>query len=354
MNRKLKILSIIAGAMIIAFSCSKETVNNENTVNNNKPQLSEFDKQVNKAINSFKQKMAYYRENPQLKSGESVPADSALWYLESTINYSHAFPNEYYYKFEVDTSYLTVPVNTDGTVDMAILTQKYDEMKTNVADDYHNSTFSEKGLSYVNITEVSQTNNELNLMVESGTGDKDGDPKNIGPDGPFGDGDDWWYGEDKGHCDWDWVSDAAKQLKIAMNNDIPDPNGNYFFIGLTTKYKRGGDLNIRRLNDPDPPDNTYDYYLYSSQTDIEPFDEETTLCLDPVEMNTYFQYLRYLLYTKIPDEELPEGYKIESVVEMKGWWEDIGDDDTHYYHEGTFQFGLQVGFGSPDEGPEEL
>jgi hypothetical protein len=233
---------------------------------------------------------------------------------------------------------------------MDVMAQKYAEMKTNVANDYHNSAFTEKGLSFVNISEnLQKSTGEINLLVETGTGQRGVDP---GPPGPFVDGDDWYYGEYVGHCNpHTYDTDAAHQLMIAMNSDIPDPTGNYFFVNLTTKIKYGGASELRRDGDPDPINNNFDYYLYSTRTDINPFNS-STLCLSHIEMNYYFSFLQYLLYTKIPDEELMQGYAIQSVVGMIGYWEGIGTIDKHYLHKGTFQFGKKVYYAS--EEPEEL
>jgi hypothetical protein len=237
---------------------------------------------------------------------------------------------------------------------MALLTQKYEEMKANVANDYHNSSFTEKGLGYVNVTEVAQTDDELLLVVESGTGKKGLVPgPGPGIDGPFNAGNDWYYGKDKGHCEWDFESDAAQQLMIAMNNEIPDPNGNYFFINLNSVTKKGGNDNVRRDNDPGDPDNDFDYYLYSSRTDITGF-EDDMLCLYVNEMNIYYSYLQHLVYTKIPNEDFSPGYSIESVVDIDGSWEWTDPSNKHYFHEGIFQFGIKVGFADSSEIPSEL
>ncbi|OQX76863.1 MAG: hypothetical protein B6D61_08100 [Bacteroidetes bacterium 4484_249] len=349
------VLSLIAGAMIIAFSCSKETVNNENTVISNKPQLSEFDKQVNKAINNFKQKMAYYRENPQLKSSESVPADSALWYLESTINYSHSFPNEYYEEFEVDTSYLNIPIDANGMVDMVVLTQKYYEMKTNVADDYHNSAFVEKGLCYVSISEVSLTSDELILLVESGTGEKNNDPPPPPPvNGPFGSGDNWWYGENAGKCE-DATGedfDAAYQLYVEAENTIPDPNGNYIFVGpFIEKTIEGGDPNLLYPTDPQPEDNHMDYYLYYASTEFGVCGDDT-LCLEYPEMNNYFVRLKYMMYHYFVDKPGMEDYSIMCIVNFDDFNELYNNNIwIKYYHKGTLKFGKKI-YGKEGEAEE--
>ncbi|MBC8488847.1 MAG: hypothetical protein H8D45_22725 [Bacteroidetes bacterium] len=349
MKKAIIFISILAaGAIIIVFSCSKETGFNKESEKVNNPQLSDYEVKVNKTIKDFKEKMVYYRENPHLKSGESVPADTALWYLEATINYSHSFPNEFYIEMQSDELTLMVPKNGSGEVDMVVLTQKYDEMKAEITNIYYNSGFEEKGLVLVDLSETSQTADEITFTAETVTGNKGPDP---GP-GPFVEGDNWWYGEFRGHCfPHTWDTDASQELEQAMNDYIAEHNAGLFFIHQTDRYRKGGDPNIRREGDPDPPNNVYDYYLYSSSTEYGTVTDEI-LCLDYMEMNVYYDYLKYLLYTKIPDEDLPPGYRIEIIVGMSGYFEPDGPY-THYLHEGNFKYGYPIGY-DEGEGPDEL
>ena len=350
MKKAIIFISILAaGAIIIVFSCSKETTLNEKVENNDKQQMSQYELKVNKTIKGFKEKMVYYRENPHLKSGESVPADTALWYLEATINYSHSFPNEFYIEMQSDELTLMVPKNGSGEVDMVVLTQKYDEMKAEITNIYYNSGFEEKGLVLVDLSETSQTADEITFTAETVTGNKGPDP---GP-GPFVEGDNWWYGEFRGHCfPHTWDTDASQELEQAMNDYIAEHNAGLFFIDQTDRTRKGGNENTLRPDDPEPFNNVYDYYLYSASTEYGTVTDEI-LCLNYMEMNVYYDYLKYLLYTKIPNEDLPPGYRIEKIVGMDGTYEPVGDDDIHYFHEGTFKFGYPVGY-EDGEGPEEL
>ncbi len=346
-------------AVIIFFACTKE--NNEAAIQNSPAQtnLTQNDLKINNLIKTFKDKIAYYKANPDLKDGETVPADSALWYLEATINYSHAFPNEYYDGFEIDTSYITVPVNSDGTVDMSVLTQKYEEMKSNVAADYHNSQFTEKGLSFVDLSEVSGSDNTLTLEVKTATGEKNNEPPPPTPvDGPFSLGDNWWYGEDAGKCDEaaGEGKDAAKRLWEEAQATIPDPNGNYTFIGpFIYKEIEGGNDEFLYPNDPQPNDNHLDYYLFYASTEYGPCGDDT-LCLEYPEMNTYWNRLKYLMYHFYLDQAGWENYDIMCIFSF--------DDDsypyesnnityTKYFHYGTLKFGIKIYYSSGD-GPEEL
>ncbi len=347
MKRNIIVTGIIAAViMVMVFACSKENTNDKPAI---KHELTAYEVHITNTLKDFKQKMDFIRANPQLKSGESVPADSAVWLLEATINFSHAFPNEFYSEFEIDSLTLVVERNADGTVDMNELTSKYDEMKQAVADAYHNSGYEVKGLAVVDLTETMVTVGEIIINVEAVTGNRGVDPgPGFGVDGPFVEGDDWWYGEDEGKCDLTVTSsDAAQKLWIAMNDYIPDPGGNYFFINLFQIERKGGNTNVRRTGDPEPPNNVYDYYLYSASEAIGPVNDDMK-CLEHTEMNFYFSFLKYLLFTKLP-QGMPPGYSIVTVLNMEGNWEWISLEPPtrHYFHKGLFQYGEKI-FGDPE------
>ena len=352
--KKIKILSlIVAGAMIVMFSCTKENSESIKQTTPSGSNLSQQDIKVNNLIKNFKEKIAWYKANPDLKDGETVPADSALWYLEATINYSHAFPNEYYSDFEIDTSYLTVPVNGDGTVDMSTLTQKYEEMKTNVAADYHNSQFTEKGLSFVTLSQAALNGDELIITVETATGNKNNEtPPNPIPGGPFEPGDDWWYGENAGKCSEQASDsfDAAQRLWDEAQSTIPDPNGNYTFVGpFIEKTIKGGPDEFRYPYDIE--DNHLDYYLFYATTEIGPCGDDT-LCVEWPEMNHYFQRLKYLMYHYFLDKPEMEDYDIMCILDFDDFSDQYGVY-MNFYHMGHLKFGIKIYYTEGD-GPEEI
>jgi hypothetical protein len=299
--------------------------------------------------------MEFIRANPQLKSGESVPADSAVWLLEATINFSHAFVNEFYSEFETDSLTLTVNRNADGTVNLDELTGKYDEMKQAVADAYHNSGYEVKGLAVVDLTETTVTESEIIINVEAITGSRGVDPgPGFGLDGPFVEGDDWWYGEEAGKCDENGAegSDAAEQLQNEIPNEIPDPNGNYFFINIAEYVVEGGDSIIRRTAWNDPEDNHLDYLLYYSNSQIGLSGD--TSCVEWLEMNVYFSYLKLLIFSYLP-ANVPElyGKTIVEVMDIKGYSVIDNEFIVHQKHRLQAKFGIKVG-GKEGEVPEEL
>jgi hypothetical protein len=288
-----------------------------------------------------------HRENPHYKSGQVVSPDSALWLLEATINFSHAFPNEFYTEHEIEDLTLVIPKTSDGMIDMAVLTQKYDEMKSDITTVYYGSSFEDKGLVLVDLEEDSQTETELILSVQTVTGERgvDPGPGTPGINGPFEEGDDWWYGEGMGKCpQHTMISDAANELKNAMNTYIAVINSNYSFINLQLIVKEGGDLDIRRVNDPEPPDNSYDYYLFHASEDIEPFYMDM-LCLEYPSMNLYYSYLKHLLFNVIP-ADLPTGFAVSHISSILGEWQPVtppSQNPKKYYHKGNFYFGFKIG-----------
>jgi len=359
MKKVITIISIAAIAIVMVFSCAKENTTDKPTA---KHELTAYEVHINKTLKDFKQKMEFIRANPLLKSGESVPADSAVWLLEATINFSHAFPNEFYSEFETDSLTLTVNQNEDGTVSLDELTARYDEMKEEVAEVYHNSAYEEKGLSAVDLEISGETANEIIVSILTNVGSKTTPPDPPVGSGPFLEEDDWWYGEEYGYCyDHTVFGDASIMLYDEAVNLVPDPNGNYGFINLFMFSIEGGDPYFQR---DQTPDNYLDYWLYYSvEGDPQiPFDEEEMLCVEWQEMNSYYVYLKNLMFNILPNDYLPEelnkyGYSIESFNDLD--WKKYDPQPpyttfTKYLHKATFTYGIKINIGEGEEGPQEL
>jgi hypothetical protein len=352
--KKSRLIPALLAAVLIATvaifnACSKQ----ESTLNPvNEQELSPRDLAINNTIKNFRNKVGYLRENPGYKSSESYTADSALWLLEATINYSHTFPNEYYGQLITDTLNLTLATNDAGEVDMNELALKYDAMKASISQVYHSKAIEDKGLVLVNLEDISFKSDGVEIEVVAVTGEIiDGTPPVIGNEGPFKEGDDWWYGETKGHCpEYTFDSDAAEQLSVAINNYISDPDEHKFYTYITRSVTlQGGEDFLRRTNDP--LDNQYDYYLFSASDDVYPFSDET-LCLSWIEMNVYFNYLCHLAYEKIPESDLVPSYLTIILVDnfIDDWEWIIEQSETkHYFHQAAFHYGLKVSY---DEGEE--
>ncbi len=349
MKTRIIIFALTIAVFYLFTSCTKENLQTENI----KPTICQKDLKISENIKNFLSTVELFEQSPAFKSDEFITDDSALIIIEASINYAHAFPARFYNEFNIDTTFLSFHVNERGEVSIDELVSEYLEMKDTVAYHYHNSTFENKKLALVDIEPYGQIGGNSSYIILTVIGDTKSDPPPIGVDGPFVEGDDWWYGEDEGKCSLPvYTSDAAKQIQLAMNNYIPDPNGNYYFVRLMQITKAGGDPSIRRVGDPNPPDNFFDFYLYNANSAYGNVNSDI-LCLDYTELNVYFTYLHYLLYSMIPNEELPVGYSIESVLFMEGKFETWGGNYTQYFHRGIFQFGIKVHY-DQGEGPTNL
>ncbi|MCK9451814.1 MAG: hypothetical protein M0Q90_09000 [Bacteroidales bacterium] len=326
---------LISCALVLLFAgCSKDT----DTIREEKT-ISAYDLKVGNSINSFISKVEYHKEYPDLKSLETISADSALWYLESTFNYCYGFPNEFYKSFVVDTLSFSLLLSGND-VNMTDLTDKFNEMIQDVSTTYQAVNFGEKGLSLVNLQEASVAEDQLNFTVQVVTGERGEVPPSPVLDGPFEEGDDWWYGEMEGRCDEFLLdSDAAQQLMLAMNATLPDPEGNFYVIHPVNISRKGGEPNVRRETDPNPPDNIYDYYLFYGNEQIGDVD----LCLNRNVMNTYYRFLRQLLLNIIPNEEFGQlNYSLINVTNAQGTYKNYPNNLREYYHEGLFNYGIKI------------
>jgi hypothetical protein len=169
-------------------------------------------------------------------------------------------------------------------------------------------------------------------------------------------GDDWWYGENAGNCDEANTDDfdAAQRLFVEASNTIPDPNGNYGFVGPFIEKDIAGDVDeFIYPNDPQPNDNHLDRYLFHATTEYGVCGDDT-LCVEYPEMNTYFYRLKYLMYHYYLDNPNMNGYDIMCIISFEDDSEQylVGTNYyTKYFHKGKLKFGIKV---YRSDNPEEL
>ena len=340
--KKIYFLAAFAAIVVTVFyACSK----NESQLNqsSDNSRLSSRDIEVNRLINRMQDKMAYIRKNPAAKTDETVSADSALWYMEATINYEHGFPNKYYEEFQIDTTSVIVNKNSNGTVNLTELTQKYDEMKAGISTAYHSVAYADKGLAVVDLEKVSEDGSKIVISVKSSTGKVNPVPDTLNTNAP----EDWWYGEEMGRCDIaGGLGDAADKLWNKLNIRIQS-EGNFYYIDEVDVYFKGGDTLIKAINNNTEPDNHLDYYLYYliKGTDI-PYSEDMK-CIPDADMDTYYNYLEYLVYDYIPLTYIPDdyGYYHHQVVECTLLNDKkIGDPQAveKYFHQMWLIYGEKV------------
>ena len=306
------------------------------------------DYKIFNTLSSFAEKMEYIKENHEYKSGESLDVDSAMWLMEGAMNLTYGFPFEEYGEFTTGTDEITVTKNNTGEIDMEELAVKYQELIEKARALYYSSGYDEKGLMVLNMEKLTENENEVTFEVETVTGDKNNDPW------PFGQGENWWYGEDEGGCGGNNAtsSDAAHELagkyptyKITECMAISGPK---------SVEVKGGEEWLRRPGDP--MDNQYDYYIFCVKDNVEPFNYNDNLCLLYNKMSIYYSYLDYVI-TDLARVQfgVPEGHVFIDFYLKKG--EPIYNPDppneTKYIHRYELMYGIP--FNKPNcDPPTEL
>ncbi|GAB4321494.1 MAG: hypothetical protein Kow00127_13950 [Bacteroidales bacterium] len=299
-------MMIAVAALVIAAlslnSCSKEEKGGQTDVKTNKPHMSAEQESVFKSIVKFRDKIAYINEHPGYKSVENLSVDSAVWYLDATLNLSHAFiswepMNNFYY----DSVFVNITKSGD-TVNLDDLALAYSELKQKVADVCIAAPGNEKELYIASLTINEESNNALTVKAYTIIGNKSTPPDNT----PFDMG--WMYGDLKGISSgpdpYDGM-DACTELRDKTNEYrclyVDDSQMLYISSTNDDPYvtiKSQNDIFINP-DDPQPGDNYYErYLLYQEQGNI--YHE----LIDKTEMNWYYHKLNYVIYNMVPNNQV--------------------------------------------------
>ncbi|MDD4374533.1 MAG: hypothetical protein PHG67_11500 [Bacteroidales bacterium] len=264
-------------------------------------------------INSFKQKMTAVRENPHLKSGEVISKEEARWNIETLFNVTYGFPDLSYSKTITDTALVYLPVDASGNARLEDVVAVYEEVLALVTDFYLAANFDEKGFLFMQLKSGEIINGQMEIFVSSITGEQRSTPPDPPQEWkPFEAGEEWWYGELYGKCDFDPLylgTDAAKELEHYLNTNKhvpPPPPTGFRYIYVDHEF-------IERFGDEylDDDGNYLIYYIEREAGDFT-IDEK---CLNWEELNFHYFGQKEVIYNIIPEEEnKPENWKFMSCV----------------------------------------
>lgn len=318
--------AILITTAAIFNACSKQETESPAKVENPQKDYTIYNK-----LSSFRTQMEFYKNNPTLKSNESVEVDSAIWLLEGAMNLTYGFPHNEYTDFESGEATIILQKDNEGRINYNELAAKYQQVIDEAREDYYNSGFEEKGL-YVVILEITEeTETDVTFMVETITGNLGGD----NPSSPIFEN--WWYGENEGGCEGNnaLFSDAAQEL----NNAYPQTEltEEHTLVGPIEKTITGGEPWLRRPNDV--LDNEYDYYIFCASENVDPFIYDSTLCLLSPVMGQYYVYLDYVVQDLALDWfNIPSSHEFIRFTRAQG----INPNQTEkYFHEFDCTFALK-------------
>lgn len=296
-------LVLVTTAFVI-ISCSKE----ETSGTKERPSDNLKALKVYSDILNFKEKVSFYKRSQFYKAGEKMSIDSILWYFNATLNYDHSLVDDPYKNFFSTSGYSQLPVDQNNMVDINEAMEAYLEIEGNIQDVYAAAPFSEKAVKFTFVSLESQENGEITLNSRITIGER-------GTEGsqPFGQDDDWMYGDDLGDCYGNYFMerDGADEIRDVVESRrhlfINDVGYVVFYINPIRIYLDKEDIDnnpLLDLTNGQGYDNDRDYIIFYAHDNHCP--QGTTLedfeCIQDGDMNFYLFQMEDLVYDLIPSE----------------------------------------------------
>ena len=225
-------IALIAGATVITlYSCKKEAIE---TTPGKGISISQEDLRIQNLITNFKKRVDYYKENPDFKSSETMSVDSAIWYIDATLNFYYAKANHPFAVLHRDTSYfeLNILQDLEATIDQIVLS--YGESLSKLSQSYHEIQEENKQFIMADVRDmgpIDDTKRNLQIITVTGTGFSE-------TDGEFGEDEAYLFKRDAIYDCYGTPSNGAPIIfETHLNNHFnPDPSGNWHwaFIGQAT------------------------------------------------------------------------------------------------------------------------
>ena len=243
---------LIAGVVVVN-GCKKENTNAQvkQTV------VDDGSEAMVAHILEFKERMAYYHENPNLKSGGQLyTAIEAATELENLLNYNFCYTNSGCSQKEYASSEFIVPLDDLEKInDPKLMEVYYNKVIDTIQAQMGRVNYSTKKLLLVDL-EVSGMDSNGDAIVTIGSLIGNGQAGVLHNE-------DWWYGENGGMYPNGqyYPEDAASQLmKRVLDNVIPAPPTGGRWIYTDVVYET-----IPPTQDPiysGDPDNYRDYKIF--------------------------------------------------------------------------------------------
>lgn len=317
MKNKLFILGCAALMVAGTFnSCSKDQPAADEQ--NNTVQITAADRAVAGRILEFRRKLDFKKTNPTLKSSEIIAIDDARLDVETNFNATYGFPHEKYEKTSTESTLVYLPVidNISTTVDNMLAL--YDECLTKVLVLYNNSTLENKELLFINLKKGEIESGQLQLRLNVVLGTKQQTGYNWEP---FGEGDNWLYGDLFGKCNGtESGSDAAEQIQDQINANRPiywiSPPYRYVYtIDIDSPYELQGH-EFKNING----DNLI-FYIEKAELTAD------DLCLEVSEMNFHYNGEHEVIYDLMPSSNnKPLNWEFME-CDIEGLYEYVNDNE---------------------------
>lgn len=217
--KKFYLIFLVSLFIIGLNSCKKE--NNHQITE----QISEeMERSVNviKLIKQFEEQL-----NSDLKSAETMSLDSAVWYMEASLNYYYADPDEAEGEYSINTQAYSLPLDENGEVLVSDVQTFYEQMEDDLGNNQKLS--GDEVLVFSDVAVDSIVGGTAYMSGTNGSSSGFG-----GSTSPFDEDDDWIWGTVsgilEGKCDGTMVgvSDGSNELEWHLNNPVGTPTPPFY------------------------------------------------------------------------------------------------------------------------------
>lgn len=315
----------------VLLSCKKDKLTEPETVNDNYEAevMDPNSKRVLKSIKRFDNQLKQIRQGT-VKDNSYIEIDSALWNMESLFNASFAFPDRVYEEKVLQELSFDIKVYNDNYLRMNDVSELYDNIISEVKNAYLNDGIDEnKSLMSIMLKQDKYYGDNINVRLILITGRTAEPPINppVIYQGPFSEGDCWYYGEYGGSCDDPTLLyDAAEILEDTINfryanTAIPKDMRN-LYVNICDIYLEGDEYWNEIQND---------YYLfYRVNCPIE------ELYMDWETLNKYYNNELEVIFEIVPNDPLFMDYMPENPVLVE-----VNINGVSSYHNGNVTYAHQ-------------
>jgi hypothetical protein len=253
-----------------------------------------------KNIHHFLEQAKLMRSGSFSKSGNLISFDSAVFYIDVCFNYAYGFHTSPYGNMILDTSVISLPLNSSGQVLYEDLLTAFNESVDSVRNHFINVSSNNKNLLGILTNKLDgETDHRGRILVISqiGTGVPPGSILN--PSGQFNEDAEYWYERDSWSCDNIDSVGAPNVLESEIwfkYKPAVAPGYRVWFHSIEGYYPEYTDFQVDNT-----PDNYCDYRIYFASSEHGPV-TSVTKCLDYNqnnsgihEMDFYFEGAEYIL-----------------------------------------------------------
>lgn len=278
---------LISGAAIF-YSCSKQESSEPLSVGE-QPEISSTDQLVLNRIEGFKTKMMDFKNNPDFKAGGEMTYDSAIWYIDATLNYTYADASYPYAEMHWDTAFFVLDLIDAQRANYDDVFAAYDESLNRLSAAYYRITGEEKQFMMAMVSDAGSLpglKRNLRIITITGTG-------TLINGYPWGETEKYIYNEDPlFDCDGAPTNIGAPNLFMAelanhYNSDPMQGCHYWFYGGIDSVVFNYADYPLSNIHP-----NYLAYKIFAADEAVASF-EYYTACLNYNEFNSNIHEMNF-------------------------------------------------------------